>query len=43
VIEKCNLKSIINWECYWNVKERITCHSCILENIRVKCPRLPGA
>lgn len=41
VISKCNLKSIVDWECYWNVKERITCHSCVLEHIRVKCPRLP--
>ena len=41
VIDKCNLRSQINWECNWNVRERITCHSCILENIRVKCPRLP--
>jgi hypothetical protein len=36
VIEKCNLKSIIEWECYWNVKERLVCHSCVLEHIRCR-------
>ena len=41
MIDKCNLKSLVHWDCYFNVKERINCHSCILENIRIKCPRLP--
>jgi hypothetical protein len=40
-IVRCELKAAVEWECYWNVKERITCHSCVLENIRVKCQRLP--
>jgi hypothetical protein len=34
VINKCNLRSIVEWECYWNVKERIICNSCVLEHIR---------
>ena len=42
-IDKCELRSKVEWECYYNVKERLTCHSCVLENIRVKClvQRLP--
>jgi len=40
IITKCNLRSYLDWEC-WYVKDRLTCHSCILENIRVKCPRMP--
>ena len=41
-IDKCELRSTVEWECYYNVKERLTCHSCVLENIRVKClQRLP--
>ncbi len=40
IIAKCNLKAKVDMECY-NVREQISCHSCLMENIRVKCPKLP--
>ena len=40
IIAKCKQTSVVEWECY-NVWEKTTCHSCVIENIRVKCPRMP--
>jgi hypothetical protein len=40
-IDKCKQRANVDWECY-NVWEKPTCHSCVLENIRVKCARMPN-
>ena len=40
VLAKCDLKPRVDYECS-TASEQITCHSCVLENIRVKCPALP--
>ena len=40
VLAKCDLKPRVDYECS-TASEPITCHSCVLENIRVKCPAVP--